>query len=73
LSTLYLCALAGVCAILLGVLLEAIVAVSRKPVWTAPRRSLTLVPPLDRRTQQLPFVGVDRRGLNVGEGHRESA
>jgi len=67
--------MAGVCVVLFGVLLEAIWAVSRKTVWSAPRRSLTVVSSVDRRTQQLPFVGVNRRRFAElhGKADRKSA
>ena len=38
-SALYLIALCGVCAILLGVMLEAMARVTRKPVWHSHRSS----------------------------------
>jgi hypothetical protein len=61
LSIVYLFALVAVCVVLLGVLLEAVVAVSRQPPWSMPSRSLTLLPSVDLREQALPFVGVERR------------
>lgn len=60
-STLYLLALVGVCVALLAVMGEAIVSVSRTPRWTTPRRRLMVVEAVERRTQNLPFVGTDRR------------
>lgn len=35
-STLYVVAFIGVCAVVLGVMVEAVRNVSRKPVWSAP-------------------------------------
>jgi hypothetical protein len=61
LSLIYLAALVAVAATILILSLDAVVSVSRKPVWHAPATRLTLVETVDRRTQQLPFVGVDRR------------
>ncbi|MBC7995644.1 MAG: hypothetical protein H7Z15_20635 [Rhizobacter sp.] len=59
--SLYAIALVGVSAILLGVLLEAVVSVSRKPSWGHRRQMLSVVPVVEQRVQQLPFVGADRR------------
>jgi hypothetical protein len=62
LSAVYLVALVGVGVSILWLLVEAVTSVSRKPRWeTQVFRSLTLVPAEDRRKEQLPFVGVDRR------------
>ena len=62
LSAVYLIALVGVGVSILWLLVEAVVSVSRKPCWeTQVFRSLTLVPTEERRKEQLPFVGVNRR------------
>ncbi len=62
-SIVYLFALAAFSVAMLCVLFEACYAVSRKPVWTQARMpSLRLVENVDRRIQDLPFVGSDRRG-----------
>lgn len=58
---LYAVMLVGVCAVLLGLMLDAVVSVSRKPQWGHPRRTLALVEVEDRRVQQLPYVGQERR------------
>lgn len=60
-STLYLITLIGVCTALLGVMIDAIVSVSRKSKWSQQRLSLHLVHSADRRVEQLPFVGAERR------------
>ena len=65
-SVVYLVALFAVCMTLLGALAEAVWSVSRKPAWSEPRRALTPVITVERRTQALPFVGVDRRAPTVG-------
>ncbi|MBC7957336.1 MAG: hypothetical protein H7Y33_15870 [Cytophagales bacterium] len=59
---LYALALVGVCAVLLGVLLEAVISVSRKPAWGLQRQYLAAVPVVEQRVQQIAFVGGDRRG-----------
>lgn len=64
-STIYLVTLIAVSTIVLGVLLDAVISVSRKPTWSANGSKLHLVPTLDRRTQDLPFVGVDPRRANA--------
>jgi hypothetical protein len=61
LSIVYLVALAAFCVVFLGVLYEAVVSVSRKPVWHSHMPRLALVDTEDRRRQQVPFVGQDRR------------
>ena len=64
-SVVYLVALIAVCTALLGALAEAVWSVSRKPAWSEPRRALSPVVTMDRRTRALPFVGVDRRAHTV--------
>lgn len=61
LSFAYLIASVAVCTALVGALAEAILTVSRKPVWAQPRRRLSAVTTRERRTQSLPFIGADRR------------
>jgi hypothetical protein len=63
LSTFYFIALLGVCAALLALIGDAVLSVSRKPVWSAERRRLELVETSDRRVETLPFVGQERRGV----------
>jgi len=65
LSLVYLVALIAVSAALLAGLAEAVWSVSREPIWGQAARVLTLVPTSDRRTQDLPFVGVERRRAAV--------
>ena len=60
-STLYLLALSGVGLVLLALLADAVLSVSRKPNWALPRHHLMLVDKAERRTQSLPMVGKDRR------------
>jgi hypothetical protein len=78
LSTLYLLALCGVGLLLLAAVVEALLAVSRKPDWTVRTRRLRLVHAVDRRSQAAPFVGAERRGsqfqdLDSGEQQRRRA
>jgi hypothetical protein len=62
LSIVYLMALTAVCVVILGVMWEAVVAVTRKPVWSEARMpTLRLVVSSDRRTEALDFVGAERR------------
>jgi hypothetical protein len=52
----------GVALILFATFIETAVSLSRKPVWAAKTGPhLQVVPVVERRKQQLPFVGVDRR------------
>jgi len=59
----------GVALMLLAGLVEGALAVSKKPVWQSARFPVlvTAVVTVDRRTHQLPFVGVDRRKLATSE------
>lgn len=63
----YLVALIAVYVVFFGVLYEAVVSVSRKPVWVSSMPKLALVETVDRRKQRLPFVGQDRRQPAAGE------
>ena len=60
-SLIYLAALIAVSAAVITGLAEALWSVSQRPAWSQPTRALTLVRPQERRTQNLPFVGVERR------------
>jgi uncharacterized membrane protein len=61
-SVIYLIALIAVAVILVCALCEAVVAVGRKPRWgVAQRLSLSLVDIPERRVQDLPFAGRERR------------
>jgi len=71
LSLVYLVALIAVSMALLGALVEAVRSVSRKPAWSQPRLALSPVIQIDRRTQRLPFVGVDRRRAAMADAHGE--
>lgn len=61
----YLMALIAMAVALLAWIGEAVWSVSRKPAWDKPVRDLTLVTTVDRRQQNLPFVGRDRRRAAV--------
>jgi hypothetical protein len=63
LIALYALALVGVSVVLLGVLLEAVVSVSRKPAWGFTRQHLTVVPEIERRVLRLSYVGQERRDI----------
>lgn len=60
-STFYVLLLGGVCVVVLAVIAEGVLSVSRRPSWATQRRELELVKTVDRRTGTLPFVGQDRR------------
>ena len=66
-STLYLIGLSGVCLAVLALMLEAVVSVTRKPKWSLPTHRLQLVATEDRRTQELPFDGAERRNQQDAE------
>ena len=65
LSQIYLVALIMVALALLAGLADAIWSVSRRPTWGVPAPELTLVETVERRQQNLPFVGRDRRRAAV--------
>jgi hypothetical protein len=71
LSVVYLVALTAVSMALLGALIEAAWAVSRKPAWSQPNHALSRVITVERRAQTLPFVGVDRRRATAVDPHGE--
>lgn len=61
--------MSGVAFMILAGLVEAVHAVSKEPVWQSVRFPVvvTAVVTEDCRTQQLPFVGVDRRESATSE------
>ena len=71
-SAVYLLALLGVSVSILWLLVDAVMSVSRKPRWeTQVFRSLTLVATEDRRKQDLPFVGADRRQASAAAARED--
>jgi hypothetical protein len=59
LSTLYLLAFCGVCAVVLGVMFDAVEGVSRKPTWHA-HRSLPAVAEVPARlVRPIPILDVE--------------
>ena len=60
-STIYLLTLIGAVAVIVAVMLDAIVAVSRKPRWETPKTRFLTSPAFERRGLELPFVGTERR------------
>ena len=71
-SAVYLAALVAVGLSILWLLIDAVLSVSRKPRWEVQTfRSLTLVKTTDRRTQDLPFVGDDRRHQEGAPNHED--
>ena len=70
LSAVYLVALVGVGISILWLLVDAVLSVSRRPRWeTLQFRSLTLVSADERRQQELPYVGAERRKSNAPVTH----
>ena len=61
-STIYVCTLIGVAVAIIGLLVDSVWSVTRKPHWELPRTRLVAVESSDRRGRELPFVGADRRG-----------
>ena len=61
LTSLYFLAFSGVCAIVLGVMFEAIRGVSRKPLWQVARSTALVVELPARPAQQIPILEVEAR------------
>jgi hypothetical protein len=61
-ETMYLWALGGVAAVLVAVTADAVLSVSRPARWPSRRTPVRLVPVAERRGDERPFVGRDRRG-----------
>ena len=71
---LYALALCGVFGLILVVVVDAVVSVSRRPPWPSMRYGLTLVATQSRREQALDFVGTERRHSESDEaGERLAA
>jgi len=67
-AAIYLASMVLVAIAILAVCVQAVVDVSRKPAWAKPvEQRLTMVVTEDRRKQQLPFVGQDRRQHQASE------
>lgn len=62
-SIIYSIVLFGVGLIVVAGVLEAVIAVSRKPNWQAPSlaQRFAVVTTAERRAMQLPYVGAERR------------
>jgi hypothetical protein len=67
LSAIYLLVLLGVGLAILAMTLDSILSVSRKPSWAEDiaRPMLHVVPVVERREQDLPFVGAERRQVTT--------
>jgi len=61
-QTLYLVLMFGVAVLILAPMFEAIKAVSSKPIWEQTSQPGAFV---ERRAQNLPYVGVERRTQNL--------
>jgi len=76
-STLFSLAIVLFSVVMLAVMLDAVISVSRKPSWMlepAATLQLTVIEGVDRREGRLPFVGADRRKSAVVEtGARKAA
>lgn len=56
--------------VMFAVMLDAVVSVSRKPIWVLESKNvvpLTVIAGVDRREVQLPYVGVERRKTQAVE------
>ena len=59
--TIYFFALVGVTVIILAVMFDSILTVSRPAKWARYEPALMAVETVDRRTQEVPFIGSERR------------
>lgn len=66
-SLIYLLALVGFALVMLAVMIDAVMSVSRKPSWTENRVALREVVTVERRIQTLHYVGIERRAEGVDE------
>jgi hypothetical protein len=57
-STLYLIALCGVCAVLLGVMFEAMARVTRKPIWHSHRSTYAAPEEMPILVEQVPAAAL---------------
>jgi hypothetical protein len=64
-SLIYLLALCGFALVMLAVMVDTVMSVSRKPSWNTSKTALSEVITVDQRTQNLPFVGAERRVANA--------
>lgn len=64
-SLIYLLALAGFALVMIAVMADAVLSVSRQPKWSEARAVhsgvISEVITVDQRAQTLPFVGAERR------------
>ena len=73
-AALYLASMALVAIAILALTVSAMRDVSKAPSWVKPvEQRLTLVVTEDRRKQQLPFVGQDRRQATQSQAVRKIA
>lgn len=63
--TIYVCTLVGVAVAILGLLIDSLWGVTRKPHWELPRTRLVAVESSDRRGTERSFVGTDRRAADA--------
>jgi hypothetical protein len=61
-SAIYLLTLMGAIAVIVAVMLDAIVAVSKRLRWESLKTLALTGPSIERRSLDLPFVGTERRG-----------
>ena len=67
-SIIFSVAIIMLAVVVFAVMLDAVVSVSRKPIWVVEadkRMSLKVIDGIDRRKVTLPFVGTDRREVAV--------
>jgi hypothetical protein len=69
-STLFSLAIVLFSVVMVAVMLDAVISVSRKPSWMLNQgdaMQLAVIEGVDRREGRLPFVGADRRKSAVAE------
>lgn len=60
-SLIYFLALVGVALVVMTVMTDAVLSVSRKPKWVLAEKMITEVITVEQRTRNLPYVGAERR------------
>jgi hypothetical protein len=61
LSTVYILAFCGVCAVVLGVMFDAVKGVSREPAWHAHRSTPAVAEVSPELVHPIPILGVEPR------------
>ena len=64
-ATIYLIAMLGVGFMIVAAVIDSVVSLHKKPVWQMSKTAQETPVFVERRVQQLPFVGKDRRAQSA--------